>query len=118
MAPVAPLLFSLLERDIQAIVEAYTDELGNPKYKFMMSILLYCFFYFVYVARSYCSCALSRLFMLALQFYIKSVFMISIGCEKMLIHEISISISLKCIVHTAYLSLKDNPGLPSQLDSQ
>ncbi|KAK9751160.1 hypothetical protein RND81_02G246500 [Saponaria officinalis] len=34
MAPVAPLPFSLAERDIQAIVEAYKDEPGNPKYGF------------------------------------------------------------------------------------
>ncbi|KAL8142448.1 hypothetical protein V2J09_015480 [Rumex salicifolius] len=34
MAPVAPLPFSLAERDIQAIVDAYKDEPGNPKYAF------------------------------------------------------------------------------------
>ncbi|KAL9226399.1 hypothetical protein vseg_002217 [Gypsophila vaccaria] len=34
MAPVAPLPFSLAERDIQAIVDAYKDEAGNPKYGF------------------------------------------------------------------------------------
>ncbi|GAB4829341.1 Nuclear pore complex protein Nup54 [Ancistrocladus abbreviatus] len=34
MAPVAPLPFSMAERDIQAIVEAYKDEPGNPKYAF------------------------------------------------------------------------------------
>ncbi|KAA8528985.1 hypothetical protein F0562_033527 [Nyssa sinensis] len=34
MAPVAPLPFSLADRDIQAIVEAYKDEPGNPKYAF------------------------------------------------------------------------------------
>ncbi|KAM1191216.1 hypothetical protein PS2_011546 [Malus domestica] len=34
MAPVAPLPFSLADRDIQAIVDAYKDEPGNPKYAF------------------------------------------------------------------------------------
>ncbi|XP_022874718.1 nuclear pore complex protein NUP54-like [Olea europaea var. sylvestris] len=34
MAPVAPLPFSLADRDIQAIVEAYKEEHGNPKYAF------------------------------------------------------------------------------------
>ncbi|GMH01505.1 hypothetical protein Nepgr_003344 [Nepenthes gracilis] len=34
MAPVSPLPFSLSERDIQAIVDAYKDEPGNPKYAF------------------------------------------------------------------------------------
>ncbi|KAM1171037.1 hypothetical protein FF1_021459 [Malus domestica] len=34
MAPVAPLAFSLADRDIQAIVDAYKDEPGNPKYAF------------------------------------------------------------------------------------
>ncbi|XP_077210019.1 nuclear pore complex protein [Tasmannia lanceolata] len=34
MAPVAPLPFSLADRDIQAIVDAYKDETGNPKYAF------------------------------------------------------------------------------------
>ncbi|KAH9623790.1 hypothetical protein KSS87_011605 [Heliosperma pusillum] len=34
MAPVAPLPFSLAERDIQAIVDAYKDDPGNPKYAF------------------------------------------------------------------------------------
>lgn len=34
MAPVAPLPLSLAERDIQAIVDAYKDEAGNPKYAF------------------------------------------------------------------------------------
>ncbi|CBI27624.3 unnamed protein product, partial [Vitis vinifera] len=34
MAPVAPLPFSLADRDVQAIVEAYRDEPGNPKYAF------------------------------------------------------------------------------------
>ncbi|PON82834.1 Nucleoporin [Trema orientale] len=34
MAPVAPIPFSLADRDIQAIVEAYKDEPGNPKYAF------------------------------------------------------------------------------------
>ncbi|GAV87815.1 Nup54 domain-containing protein [Cephalotus follicularis] len=34
MAPVAPLPFSLADRDVQAIVEAYKDEPGNPKYAF------------------------------------------------------------------------------------
>ncbi|XWS22746.1 hypothetical protein CRYUN_Cryun29cG0062900 [Craigia yunnanensis] len=34
MAPVAPLPFSLADRDIQAIVDAYKEELGNPKYAF------------------------------------------------------------------------------------
>lgn len=34
MAPVAPLPFSLAERDIQAIVDAYKDEPGNPKHAF------------------------------------------------------------------------------------
>ncbi|KAF6150048.1 hypothetical protein GIB67_002830 [Kingdonia uniflora] len=34
MAPVAPLPFSLADRDIQAIVDAYKDDPGNPKYAF------------------------------------------------------------------------------------
>ncbi|XP_022998033.1 nuclear pore complex protein NUP54-like [Cucurbita maxima] len=34
MAPVAPLPFCLADRDIQAIVEAYKDDAGNPKYAF------------------------------------------------------------------------------------
>ncbi|KAL6138224.1 hypothetical protein ACLB2K_004795 [Fragaria x ananassa] len=34
MAPVAPLPCSLADRDIQAIVDAYKDEPGNPKYGF------------------------------------------------------------------------------------
>ncbi|KAL5760167.1 hypothetical protein ACOSQ2_019005 [Xanthoceras sorbifolium] len=34
MAPVAPLPFSLADRDIQAIVDAYKDEPTNPKYAF------------------------------------------------------------------------------------
>ncbi|CAK9137337.1 unnamed protein product [Ilex paraguariensis] len=34
MAPVAPLPFSLADRDIQAIVDAYKMEPGNPKYAF------------------------------------------------------------------------------------
>ncbi|PRQ39934.1 putative nucleoporin Nup54/Nup57/Nup44, nucleoporin Nup54, alpha-helical domain-containing protein [Rosa chinensis] len=34
MAPVAPLPYSLADRDIQAIVDAYKDEPGNPKYAF------------------------------------------------------------------------------------
>ncbi|KAG7012737.1 Nuclear pore complex protein NUP54 [Cucurbita argyrosperma subsp. argyrosperma] len=34
MAPVAPLPFSMADRDIQAIVEAYKDDAGNPKYAF------------------------------------------------------------------------------------
>ncbi|KAG4208346.1 hypothetical protein ERO13_A03G127000v2 [Gossypium hirsutum] len=34
MAPVAPLPFSLADRDIQAIVDAYKEEAGNPKYAF------------------------------------------------------------------------------------
>ncbi|KMT07484.1 hypothetical protein BVRB_6g151010 [Beta vulgaris subsp. vulgaris] len=34
MAPVAPLPFSLAERDIQATVDSYKDEPGNPKYAF------------------------------------------------------------------------------------
>ncbi|CAI9093221.1 OLC1v1028666C1 [Oldenlandia corymbosa var. corymbosa] len=34
MAPVAPLPFSLPDRDIQAIVDAYKEETGNPKYAF------------------------------------------------------------------------------------
>ncbi|XP_068666795.1 nuclear pore complex protein NUP54 [Aristolochia californica] len=34
MAPVAPLPFSLADRDIQAIVDAYKDEVTNPKYAF------------------------------------------------------------------------------------
>ncbi|KAL2519701.1 Nuclear pore complex protein [Abeliophyllum distichum] len=34
MAPVAPLPFSLADRDIQAIVEAYKEEPGNSKYAF------------------------------------------------------------------------------------
>ncbi|KAF4378808.1 hypothetical protein CsatB_022506 [Cannabis sativa] len=34
MAPVAPIPFSLADRDIQAIVEAYKEDPGNPKYSF------------------------------------------------------------------------------------
>ncbi|CAH9077622.1 unnamed protein product [Cuscuta epithymum] len=34
MAPVAPLPFSLADRDIQAIVDAYKEEPGNPKFVF------------------------------------------------------------------------------------
>lgn len=34
MAPVAPLPFSLADRDIQAILDAYKDEITNPKYAF------------------------------------------------------------------------------------
>ncbi|XP_051122252.1 nuclear pore complex protein NUP54 [Andrographis paniculata] len=34
MAPVAPLPFSLADRDIQGIVDAYKQESGNPKYAF------------------------------------------------------------------------------------
>ncbi|CAN1313326.1 Nuclear pore complex protein NUP54 [Linum perenne] len=34
MAPVAPLPFSLADRDIQTIVDAYKEEAGNPKYAF------------------------------------------------------------------------------------
>lgn len=34
MAPVAPLPFSMADRDIQAIVDAYKEEPGNPKYAF------------------------------------------------------------------------------------
>ncbi|GFY88139.1 hypothetical protein Acr_06g0000790 [Actinidia rufa] len=34
MAPVAPLPFSLADRDIQAIVDAYREDPGNPKYGF------------------------------------------------------------------------------------
>ncbi|KDP26787.1 hypothetical protein JCGZ_17945 [Jatropha curcas] len=34
MAPVAPVPFSLADRDIQAIVDAYKEDLGNPKYAF------------------------------------------------------------------------------------
>ncbi|XP_042057234.1 nuclear pore complex protein NUP54-like [Salvia splendens] len=34
MAPVAPLPFSLADRDIQAIVDAYKEEPGNMKYEF------------------------------------------------------------------------------------
>ncbi|KAL0364313.1 UNVERIFIED_CONTAM: Nuclear pore complex protein [Sesamum angustifolium] len=34
MAPVAPLPFSLADRDIQAIVDAYKEDPGNPKYAF------------------------------------------------------------------------------------
>ncbi|KAG6429359.1 hypothetical protein SASPL_107408 [Salvia splendens] len=34
MAPVAPLPFSLADRDIQAIVDAYKEEPGNLKYEF------------------------------------------------------------------------------------
>ncbi|XVF85242.1 hypothetical protein PTKIN_Ptkin17bG0102100 [Pterospermum kingtungense] len=34
MAPVAPLPFSLADRDIQTIVDAYKEEPGNPKYAF------------------------------------------------------------------------------------
>ncbi|KAK4777821.1 hypothetical protein SAY87_018008 [Trapa incisa] len=34
MAPVAPLPFSLADREIQAIVDAYKEDPGNPKYAF------------------------------------------------------------------------------------
>ncbi|KAL5539649.1 hypothetical protein UlMin_044335 [Ulmus minor] len=34
MAPVAPIPFSHADRDIQAILDAYKDEPGNPKYAF------------------------------------------------------------------------------------
>ncbi|XP_009769399.1 nuclear pore complex protein NUP54 [Nicotiana tabacum] len=34
MAPVAPLPFSLADRDLQAIVDAYKEEAGNTKYAF------------------------------------------------------------------------------------
>ncbi|KAI4383605.1 hypothetical protein MLD38_009420 [Melastoma candidum] len=34
MAPVAPLPFSLADRDIQAIVDAYKEDTANPKYAF------------------------------------------------------------------------------------
>ncbi|XP_015894251.1 nuclear pore complex protein NUP54 [Ziziphus jujuba] len=34
MAPVAPIPFSLADRDIQAIVDAYKEDPGNPKYAF------------------------------------------------------------------------------------
>ncbi|KAL8218854.1 hypothetical protein R6Q57_022227 [Mikania cordata] len=34
MAPVSPLPFSLADRDIQAILDAYKDEIGDPKYAF------------------------------------------------------------------------------------
>ncbi|PHT50240.1 Nuclear pore complex protein NUP54 [Capsicum baccatum] len=34
MAPMAPLPFSLADRDIQAIVDAYKEEPSNPKYAF------------------------------------------------------------------------------------
>lgn len=34
MAPVAPLPFSLADRDIQAVVDAYKEDPGNPKYAF------------------------------------------------------------------------------------
>nr|XP_009607856.1 nuclear pore complex protein NUP54-like isoform X1 [Nicotiana tomentosiformis] len=34
MAPVAPLPFSLADRDLQAIVDAYKEEPGNTKYAF------------------------------------------------------------------------------------
>ncbi|KAH7670315.1 Nucleoporin Nup54/Nup57/Nup44 protein [Dioscorea alata] len=34
MAPVAPLSLPLPDRDVQAIVDAYKDEPGNPKYSF------------------------------------------------------------------------------------
>ncbi|KAI3817468.1 hypothetical protein L1987_11259 [Smallanthus sonchifolius] len=34
MSPVAPLPFSLADRDIQAILDAYKDEIANPKYAF------------------------------------------------------------------------------------
>jgi nuclear pore complex protein Nup54 len=34
MAPVAPLPFSVADREIQAILEAYKNEAGNPKYAF------------------------------------------------------------------------------------
>ncbi|KAL1550440.1 Nuclear pore complex protein Nup54 [Salvia divinorum] len=34
MAPVAPLPFSLADRDIQAVVDAYKDEPGNLKYEY------------------------------------------------------------------------------------
>ncbi|XP_074265119.1 uncharacterized protein LOC141587543 [Silene latifolia] len=37
-APVAPLPFFLADRDIQAIVEAYKDDSGNPKYAIKMII--------------------------------------------------------------------------------
>ncbi|KAG6426731.1 hypothetical protein SASPL_110960 [Salvia splendens] len=36
MAPVTPLPFSLADRDIQAIVDAYKEEPGNLKYEFKM----------------------------------------------------------------------------------
>lgn len=39
MAPVAPLPFSLADRDIQAIVDAYKEEPGNPKYAFKYLLL-------------------------------------------------------------------------------
>nr|XP_010929771.1 nuclear pore complex protein NUP54 [Elaeis guineensis] len=34
MAPVAPLTLSLADRDLQAIVDAYREDPGNPKYSF------------------------------------------------------------------------------------
>lgn len=34
MAPVSPLPFSLADRDIQAILDAYKDDIANPKYAF------------------------------------------------------------------------------------
>ncbi|KAL4192522.1 hypothetical protein AMTRI_Chr06g194700 [Amborella trichopoda] len=34
MAPISPLPFSMADRDIQGIVDAYKDEPGNPKYAF------------------------------------------------------------------------------------
>ncbi|KAM7269241.1 hypothetical protein ACFE04_024738 [Oxalis oulophora] len=34
MAPVAPISFSFADRDIQAIVDAYKEDPGNPKYAF------------------------------------------------------------------------------------
>ncbi|KAF9673664.1 hypothetical protein SADUNF_Sadunf10G0047600 [Salix dunnii] len=48
MAPVAPLPFSLADRDIQAIVDAYKEEPGNPKYAFkvdMVAVLALCWQY-------------------------------------------------------------------------
>uniref|UniRef100_A0A0C9S0R4 TSA: Wollemia nobilis Ref_Wollemi_Transcript_29119_1885 transcribed RNA sequence n=1 Tax=Wollemia nobilis TaxID=56998 RepID=A0A0C9S0R4_9CONI len=39
MAPVAPMAIPLPDRDIQAIVDAYKDEAGNPKYSFKSLLL-------------------------------------------------------------------------------
>ncbi|XP_042456587.1 nuclear pore complex protein NUP54-like isoform X3 [Zingiber officinale] len=39
MAPVAPVRLSLADRDIHAIIDAYKDEPGNPKYSFRHLLL-------------------------------------------------------------------------------